>query len=191
MRLNAMAADRAPTIATTIHSSLNANTPPVRCFSRNASNAPVSANGSANTECSNLIISSVSRSRFQNLIFATILIHAFDRSPNLRTAGKLRQADNRGGLLYHRHYAPGRPGDQDRVRIRHRWGSPRHAVSQFDRARSRNVVWASNSRQIYVLDVSDTDSAGYDLDGPEAQRGRDRRECPALQDAGQPVSALW
>ena len=35
---------------------------------RNASNAPVSANGRANTECSNLIISSVSRNRFQKPI---------------------------------------------------------------------------------------------------------------------------
>ena len=80
MRLKAMAADRAPTMATTIHSSLPANTRPGKWLSRNASSAPVSANGSAKTECSNLIISSVSRSRFQNLIFVTILVHASDRS---------------------------------------------------------------------------------------------------------------
>src|ERR1700693_1337715 len=147
MRLKAMAADRAPTIATTIHSNLPANTRPARWLSRKASKAPVSANGSANTECSNLIISSVSRSRFQNLIFATILIHAFDRSPSLRSAGKLRQADNRGGLLYDRHHASRRPSHQNGVRVRHRGGAARDAISQFDRARQRNVVGASYSGQ--------------------------------------------
>src|SRR5277367_2615934 len=76
MRLNAIAAERAPTIASTIQASFSPKIPKGKRLSRKASNAPVKANGSANTECSNLIISSVSRSRFQNAIFATILIHA-------------------------------------------------------------------------------------------------------------------
>ena len=65
-RLNAMAADRAPTIATTIHSSLRQILGDAKPLSRNASSAPVRAKGRAKTECSNLIISSVSRMRFQN-----------------------------------------------------------------------------------------------------------------------------
>ena len=62
-----MAADRAATIATTIHSTLVHMTALAIGCSRNASIAPVSANGSANTECSNLIMSNVRRSRFQNI----------------------------------------------------------------------------------------------------------------------------
>ena len=53
-RLNAMAAERAETMATTIHPSCrHAGKPPA------ASMAPQSANGSAKIECSHLIISSV------------------------------------------------------------------------------------------------------------------------------------
>ncbi len=55
-------------MAMTIHSNFPAKTRPGMWLSRKASNAPVSANGKANTECSNLIISSVSTSRFQNFI---------------------------------------------------------------------------------------------------------------------------
>src|SRR5690348_486840 len=66
-RLNAMAADRAPTMATTIQAVLIHSRRRSRPPSRMASTAPVSANGSAKTECSNLIISSVSRTRFQNI----------------------------------------------------------------------------------------------------------------------------
>ncbi len=74
-RLKAMAADRAHTIATTIHKSIPrkrhhaeaagwpaaARSP----MSRQASRAPVRAKGRANTECSNRIMSSVNRRRFQ------------------------------------------------------------------------------------------------------------------------------
>src|SRR5579884_377386 len=55
-RLNAMAADRAATIATTIQASWRGPGHP-----RAASMAAESANGSANTECSHLIISRVTR----------------------------------------------------------------------------------------------------------------------------------
>jgi len=59
-RLNAIAADRAATMQTTIQlSTRNVGQPPA------ASTAPVNANGSANTECSHLIISSVT----------TVLLH--------------------------------------------------------------------------------------------------------------------
>src|SRR5579862_2174702 len=62
-----MAADRAATMATTIHASFQPNCAELNPLSRNASRAPVSANGRAKTECSNLIISSVKRSRFRNI----------------------------------------------------------------------------------------------------------------------------
>ena len=53
-RLNAIAALRAPTMATRIHVSCHQRgNPPL------ASNAPIKANGNANTVCSNLIISNV------------------------------------------------------------------------------------------------------------------------------------
>src|SRR5882724_5477318 len=52
-----IAADRAATMATTIHRTCR-NVGHPCCVARAASNAPVSENGSANTECSNLIISS-------------------------------------------------------------------------------------------------------------------------------------
>ncbi len=61
-RLKAIAAERAETIATTIQSRIHGHCGTLKRLSRNASNAPVNANGSANTECSNLIISSVSSS---------------------------------------------------------------------------------------------------------------------------------
>ncbi len=57
MRFMVMAADRAATIATTIHKIWRSEGHPCR-VARAASNAPVNANGNANTECSNLIISS-------------------------------------------------------------------------------------------------------------------------------------
>src|SRR5450755_2675253 len=62
MRLMVMAAERAATMATTIHASWRRVGQP-RCVARAASNAPVSAKGSANTECSNLIISRTMRMR--------------------------------------------------------------------------------------------------------------------------------
>ena len=60
-RLNAIAADRAVTIHTTIHPSTRKAGHPSA-----ASTAPVSANGSANIECSHLIISSVMAVLFHN-----------------------------------------------------------------------------------------------------------------------------
>jgi hypothetical protein len=56
MRLNATAADRAPTIATTIHSTCHGAGNP-----RAASTAPRKANGNAKSVCSILIISRVRR----------------------------------------------------------------------------------------------------------------------------------
>ncbi len=62
MRLKVMAAERAPTMATMIQASFTAALRASRLDSRTANKAPVKANGKANTECSNLIISSVSLS---------------------------------------------------------------------------------------------------------------------------------
>ena len=56
MRLNVIAALRAPTMATISQKSCRSVGQP-----RTASSAPVSAKGKAKTECSNLIISSVVR----------------------------------------------------------------------------------------------------------------------------------
>ena len=66
IRLNAIAADRAPTIAKTIQGSFASTTVALKFSSRTARKAPVRAKGSAKMECSNLIISSVRRNRFQN-----------------------------------------------------------------------------------------------------------------------------
>ncbi len=62
MRLRVMAADRAATMAITIHKTCR-NVGQLCWLARAASNAPVSANGKANTECSNLIISRIVRMR--------------------------------------------------------------------------------------------------------------------------------
>src|SRR5579883_3340176 len=62
MRLSVMAAERAATMATTIHRIWRHVGQPCT-VARAASNAPVSAKGSANTECSNLIISRIVRMR--------------------------------------------------------------------------------------------------------------------------------
>src|ERR1039458_3639023 len=66
-RLKAMAALRAPTIAATIQSTFGASPETVKPPSRKASSAPVRAKGRAKTECSNLIMSSVRRRRFQSM----------------------------------------------------------------------------------------------------------------------------
>ena len=62
-----MAQERAPTIATMIHTICchegHPGAAPAAGAERAASNAPISANGSANTECSNLIISRMVRMR--------------------------------------------------------------------------------------------------------------------------------
>src|SRR5690242_8464153 len=71
MRLNAIAAERAETIATTIQANRQSRPGMWNPLSRQARSAPVSANGSANTECSNLIMSSVRRSRVQNRAIAS------------------------------------------------------------------------------------------------------------------------
>ena len=57
------------TMATAIHNNFQPNPRASKWSSRNASSAPVNANGNAKTECSNLIISSVSRNRFQKAIY--------------------------------------------------------------------------------------------------------------------------
>jgi hypothetical protein len=62
MRFSVIAADLAATIATTIHKTCRSVGQPCK-VARAASNAPVSANGSAKTECSNLIISRTVRMR--------------------------------------------------------------------------------------------------------------------------------
>src|SRR5260370_39638462 len=79
MRLTVIAALRAATMATTIQST---------CFSegqacvvnRAASNAPVSAKGSAKTECSNLIISRTVRRRVIEGVGMWILTQSTQRS---------------------------------------------------------------------------------------------------------------
>ncbi len=65
MRFTVIAAERAATMATTIQKTCCTEGQPCGgwCVARAASSAPVSANGSANTECSNLIISSTVRMR--------------------------------------------------------------------------------------------------------------------------------
>src|SRR4029077_17048860 len=70
MRFMVIAAERAPTMAITIQRICrnDGRLPPARAASR----APTSANGSANTECSNLIISSTMRIR-DLLIFGSTL----------------------------------------------------------------------------------------------------------------------
>src|SRR6266478_2744966 len=96
MRFMVMAAERAATIATTIHKIWLSEGHPCR-VARAASNAPVSANGSANTECSNLIISSTilmrlaiselcakSRLRFFRGGRARPAVHLFLRETDLR-----------------------------------------------------------------------------------------------------------
>src|SRR5262249_52060468 len=71
IRLNAIAADLAPTMASMIQRSFSTQNPAGRGpTSRAASVAPRKANGSANRVCSILIISSVTR----NLLIAAILI---------------------------------------------------------------------------------------------------------------------
>src|SRR6266403_6385125 len=62
MRFSVIAAERAATIATTIHKTCRSVGQPCS-VARAASSAPVSANGSAKTECSNLIISRTVRIR--------------------------------------------------------------------------------------------------------------------------------
>src|SRR6266446_5753809 len=104
MRFMVMAAERAATIATTIHKIWLSEGHPC-LVARAASNAPVSANGSANTECSNLIISSTilmrlaiselcakSRLRFFRGGRARSAVHLFLREANLRqdAANELR-----------------------------------------------------------------------------------------------------
>src|SRR6266481_3680660 len=96
MRFMVMAAERAATIATTIHKIWLSEGHPC-LVARAASNAPVRANGSANTECSNLIISSTvlmrlaisdsragSRLRFLRRRRAHPAIHLILREPDLR-----------------------------------------------------------------------------------------------------------
>ena len=67
-RLNAIATDLAATIATMIQTSFQSKPSRGNPDSRQASNAPVNANGNAKIECSNLIISSVSKSFFNGTI---------------------------------------------------------------------------------------------------------------------------
>src|SRR5690242_13992322 len=88
IRLNVMAAERAATIATMIQAKRRPKSFIWNPASRQASSAPVKANGNANTECSNLIMSSVRRSRLQKRAIsffenATILLGHTD---HLRTS---------------------------------------------------------------------------------------------------------
>src|SRR6266852_8307928 len=119
MRFMVMAAERAATIATTIHKTWLSEGHPCR-VARAASNAPVSANGNANTECSNLIISSTVLMRFAiSDLRATLrlrlscrlsprpAIHFVLREANLRqhTANVLRHkiVDRFRLMIKHRH----------------------------------------------------------------------------------------
>src|SRR5580700_5422688 len=90
-RLKAMAADRAATIATTIHITVRQpGRPPA------ASSIAVSAKGSAKIECSHLIISSVVRILLRRAAMGDILYSN-------------RVGENRGG-------ESGRPGKRSRIR---------------------------------------------------------------------------
>src|SRR5580704_19759760 len=95
MRFTVIAAERAATMATTIQTYWRSVGQPFGgwCVARAASSAPVSANGSAKTECSNLIISSTVRMRpasakLRLRLFGALLtcpaIHIFLGKINLR-----------------------------------------------------------------------------------------------------------
>src|SRR5580692_2163904 len=78
MRFMVMAAERAATMATTIQTYWRSVGQPFGgwCVARAARSAPVSANGSAKTECSNLIISSTVRMRSAIAKLRLRLFHA-------------------------------------------------------------------------------------------------------------------
>ena len=81
-----MAAERALTIATTIQATIQqARANPIP-EPRKASAAPVSANGSANTECSNRIMSRLCRRRVKNIFYLIVRFTAlgFDCSKAAR-----------------------------------------------------------------------------------------------------------
>src|SRR5208283_1298959 len=85
-RLKAIAAERAETMATTIHQSCrHAGKPPA------ASIAPQSANGSAKIECSHLIISSVifrfRRKATDTIVKQRMVVECWASSPGQRNAG--------------------------------------------------------------------------------------------------------
>src|SRR5262252_4995348 len=96
MRFMVMAAERAATIATTIHRTCR-NVGQPCLVARAANSAAVRANGKANTECSNLIISRTMRMRLL-LIFRSSApagtqnprskkaVHFLDRALGVKTA---------------------------------------------------------------------------------------------------------
>src|SRR5580704_5152405 len=100
-RLNAMATERAATMASTIQPIFNHKSCAVNASSRQANKAPVKANGNAKMECSNLIISSVRRRRLR-------------KEPNAVTILTWQKKGDR------RHFAPQTPGINGSV--------PRNAV---------------------------------------------------------------
>src|SRR5579864_732792 len=123
-RLNAMATERAATMATTIQPMRQARAARAKPASRQASSAPVSAKGSAKTLCSNLIISSVNRRRLRNFPnLVTILRNANDsHGDGGGDAGGVRRARiHHGGHQQHRRHArqrnqTGVPDDEGRHR---------------------------------------------------------------------------
>src|SRR5258705_13940465 len=109
MRLMVIAALRAATMATTIQSS---------CFSegqacvvnRAASNAPVSAKGSAKTECSNLIISRTVRRRVIESVGMWILT---PRTQSLRRTGIRADTELAGQAHAFASFAAAEPGPRN------------------------------------------------------------------------------
>src|SRR2546427_1914322 len=102
MRLMVMAALRAATMAVTIHNSCCQEGQPCQ-VKRAANNAPVSANGNANTECSNLIIARTVRMRL--LIGVTFTPWLLSRWLS-RSSGTLRLAAIPFAPTRDRHIAP-------------------------------------------------------------------------------------
>src|SRR5579863_682225 len=108
MRLKAIATERAPAIATTIQAILIHRPSRGKPASRHASSAPVRAKGSAKTECSNLIMSSVRRRRLRKGAKTHSTRHYAKRDADSFTrggepwAGALRGAGGmyRSGVVY-------------------------------------------------------------------------------------------
>src|SRR5258708_34978893 len=136
-RLKAMATDRAATIATTIHASLAHKPSRANPASRQASSAPVSANGSANTECSNLIISSVRRRRV-----ASDDKHYHFSGPDFRS-GHYGSAWPRTFVFSPRSYVDRSSAVHLQTRSDHHGGDPSRAVAN---GTSRGTIGAAFSR---------------------------------------------
>src|SRR5580658_2439149 len=194
-RLKAIAAERAPTIATTIQPIFVQAAAAPRPEWRKASRAPVSAKGKAKTECSNLIISRVSRMRFHICSKrATILSHALfsATTPAGIHLRRLRRSGDRGSRNAGDadHHAAQRPEDPRRSGDERRGYPERHDVSRFTRTRPRHALHPPDTGTVQVLDVPVPDFAGHRLDGHRPSHRGNLTRYAAVQDEGQPVSEL-